>query len=272
MKNARIVVLGMGMMGRTIAEGVVRAGQPKRSIAGTTRTRASATRLTKELGIAVGSDNVAAVADADIVVFALKPMQVLEVAQELAAASALPARALVVSIAAGVTTTQLEEILGARAAVVRAMPNTPCSIGCGTTVITPGKRASEAHLATARRIFSPLGRVLELQEKHMDTATGLSASGPAFVYVILEALADGGVARGLPRQTAIEMAAQMVYGAASMVLVTGRHPAALKDDVTTPAGCTIAGILALEDGRIRSVLSRAVEVASVRAGELATRK
>ena len=181
-------------------------------------------------------------------------------------------RTLVVSIAAGVTTAQLEEILGPRVAVVRAMPNTPCSIGCGTTVLTPGKRAGDAHLATARRIFAPLGRVIELEEKHMNTVTGLSASGPAFVYVILEALADGGVARGLPRQTAIEMAAQMVYGAASMVLATGRHPAALKDDVTTPAGCTIAGILALEDGRIRSVLSRAVEVASVRAGELASGK
>ncbi len=272
MKNAKIVVLGMGMMGRAIAEGLVRAHHPKRGISGTTRTRASAARLAKELGIAVASDNAAAVASADVVVFALKPMQVLEVARELAAAQAIPSRALVVSIAAGVTTAQLEEILGPRVPVVRAMPNTPCSIGCGTTVLSPGKRAGEGHVATARRIFAPLGRVLELQEKHMDTVTGLSASGPAFVYVILEALADGGVARGLPRQTAIEMAAQMVYGAASMVLATGRHPAALKDDVTTPAGCTIAGILALEDGRIRSVLSRAVEVASVRAGELASGK
>lgn len=104
----------------------------------------------------------------------------------------------------------------------------------------------------------------------MDTVTGLSASGPAFIYVILEALADGGVARGLPRAVALELAAQMVFGAAAMVLRSGQHPAALKDDVTTPAGCTIAGILALEDGKIRSVLSRAVEIASIRAGELAT--
>jgi pyrroline-5-carboxylate reductase len=264
MKNTKITVLGLGMMGQAITGGLLKARQPKRLLAGTTRTRATATRLGAQLGIQVGTDNVAAAAGADVLVFALKPMQVLEVARELAAAGALAPRTLVVSIAAGVTTAQLEEILG--------MPNTPCSIGCGTTVLAPGKRAAESHVATARRIFAPLGRVLELEEKHMDTVTGLSASGPAFVYVILEALADGGVARGLPRQTAIEMAAQMVYGAASMVLATGRHPAALKDDVTTPAGCTIAGILALEDGRIRSVLSRAVEVASVRAGELASRK
>ncbi|MDQ1347186.1 MAG: pyrroline-5-carboxylate reductase, partial [Acidobacteriota bacterium] len=124
MKNARIVVLGMGMMGRSIAEGLVRAHHPKRGISGTTRTRGSAARLGKELGIAVGADNVAAVAGADVVVFALKPMQVLEVARELAAAGALAPRTLVVSIAAGVTTAQLEEILGPRVAVVRAMPNT----------------------------------------------------------------------------------------------------------------------------------------------------
>lgn len=272
MKNSRISILGLGMMGQAIASGVVKAHPAKKLLSGTTRTRAAATRMRAQLGIEVGVDNVAAAAKADVLVFALKPLQVLEVARELAAAGAVAPRTLVISIAAGVTTGQLEEILGPKVAVVRAMPNTPCSIGCGTTVLSPGKRAGEGHLATARRIFAPLGRVLELQEKHMDTVTGLSASGPAFVYVILEALADGGVARGLPRQTAIEMAAQMVYGAASMVLATGRHPAALKDDVTTPAGCTIAGILALEDGRIRSVLSRAVEVASVRAGELASGK
>jgi pyrroline-5-carboxylate reductase len=136
------------------------------------------------------------------------------------------------------------------------------------TVISRGPHASDAHVSQALKVFAPLGRTLELEEKHMDTVTGLSASGPAFVFVMIEALADGGVARGLPRQVAIQMASQMVFGAAAMVLESGRHPAALKDDVTTPAGCTIAGILALEDGRIRSVLARAVEVASVRAGEL----
>jgi pyrroline-5-carboxylate reductase len=272
MKNAKISILGLGMMGQAIAAGLVKAHHGKKLLSGTTRTRAGATRIRAQLGIEAGIDNVAAAAKADVLVLALKPMQVLEVARELAAAGAVAPRSLVISIAAGVTTGQLEEILGPKVAVVRAMPNTPCSIGCGTTVLSPGKRAGEGHIATARRIFAPLGRVLELEEKHMNTVTGLSASGPAFVYVILEALADGGVARGLPRQTAIEMAAQMVYGAASMVLATGRHPAALKDDVTTPAGCTIAGILALEDGRIRSVLSRAVEVASVRAGELASPK
>lgn len=176
--------------------------------------------------------------------------------------------AVVVSIAAGVTLPALTKIFGPDVAIIRAMPNTPCAIGKGMTVLARGGSANDADVALAQKIFSPLGRVVELEEKHMDTVTGLSASGPAFVFVMIEALADGGVARGLPRQVALEMASQMVYGAAAMVLESGRHPAALKDEVTTPAGCTIAGILTLEDGRIRSVLARAVEVASLRASEL----
>lgn len=268
MRDKKIVILGLGLMGRSIAEGLLAARHPRRRLAATTRTRESAARLAGELGIEVGTDNAAAAAGADVVLLALKPPKTLELAAELGERRAVPPRALVIAIAAGVRVDQLEERLGAKAAVIRAMPNTPCRIGAGTTVLSPGTHATAAHLRTARAIFEPLGRVIELEEKHMDTATGLSASGPAFIYVILEALADGGVARGLPRKTALEMAAQMVYGAAAMVLRTGQHPAALKDDVTTPAGCTIAGILALEDGKIRSVLSRAVEIASVRAGEL----
>lgn len=268
MKDKTIAILGLGTMGQAILGGLVGAGHPKKKLLATTRLRDSAARLTKELGIAVGTDNAAAAAKADVVVLATKPMTVPHLAKSLAEAKAVGRGTLVVSIAAGVRAGQIEELLGDAVPVIRAMPNTPCAIARGMTILSRGVRAGDSHVATAKRIFDPLGRVAELEEKHMDTVTGLSASGPAFVYVMIEALADGGVARGLPRRIAVEMAAQMVYGAASMVLETGRHPAALKDDVTTPAGCTIAGILALEDGRIRSVLSRAVEVASCRAGEL----
>ena len=268
MNRKTIAILGAGTMGQAILRGLLEAGHPKKLLRASTRTKDAAARLARELGVKVTTDNREAVAGADIIVLALKPMTLAPVARSLAEAKVVKRGALVVSIAAGVKTATIEEILGDAVPVVRAMPNTPCAIACGMTVLALGSRAREPHLAQARRIFEPLGRVVELEEKHMDTVTGLSASGPAFVYVMIEALADGGVARGLPRQVAIEMAAQMVFGAASMVLRSGRHPAALKDDVTTPAGCTIAGILALEDGRIRSVLSRAVEVASVRAGEL----
>lgn len=173
-----------------------------------------------------------------------------------------------ISIAAGISTGFIEGHFGDATPVLRAMPNTPCLIGKGMTVLSKGSHATDADVALATEIFEPLGKVLELEEKHMDTVTGLSASGPAFIYIIIEALADGGVMRGLPRSVATTLVAQMTMGAAEMVLTTGRHPAALKDDVTTPAGCTIAGILALEDGRIRSVLARGVETAAKVAGEL----
>jgi pyrroline-5-carboxylate reductase len=269
MKDKRIAVLGAGTMGHAILGGLLAAGHPRSRLRTTTRTAAAAKALAKSLPVPASTDNVAAASGADIVVLALKPMTVAGVCRELARAKALGPRTLVLSIAAGVRIEMLAEILGPQVPIVRAMPNTPCAVRKGMTVLARGPAASDAHLALARHLFLPLGRVVELEEKHMDTVTGLSASGPAFVFVMIEALADGGVARGLPRQVAIEMAAQMVFGAAAMVLESGRHPAALKDDVTTPAGCTIAGILTLEDGRIRSVLSRAVEIASVRAGELA---
>lgn len=263
-----IAILGAGTMGQAIIRGLVGAGHPKRQIRATTRTADAASRLQKELGVRTGTDNADAARGADLVVLALKPKNIAPMVERLRDEGALDRRSLLVSIAAGVKTSAIEAAAPARVPVIRAMPNTPAAIGRGVTVLSAGSHAKSADLRAARAIFEPLGRVLELEEKHMDTVTGLSASGPAFIYVIIEALADGAVARGLPRGVAIEMAAQMVFGSAAMVLETGRHPASLKDDVTTPAGCTIAGILALEDGRIRSVLSRAVEIASVRAGEL----
>jgi len=268
LQKKTIAILGAGTMGQAILGGLVGHGHSKARIRATTRTRAAALALTRERGVRAATDNVAAASAADVVVLCLKPMNVVPVCRALREAKALKRGSLVISIAAGVKIEAIASVLGDRVPIIRAMPNTPCAIGRGMTVVSRGPHASDAHVILALRLFAPLGRVLELEEKHMDTVTGLSASGPAFVFVMIEALADGGVARGLPRKVAIEMAAQMVYGAASMVLESGRHPAALKDDVTTPAGCTIAGILALEDGRIRSVLSRAVEVASVRAGEL----
>ena len=261
-------VIGTGIMGCTILKGLLNAGAFTPDQAwGVARSRSTCEEASRELGVSVAREAGDRVATAGVIVLSVKPTQAVQALSTLRDSGLRP-DTLLVSILAGTTLQQLESLLGTANPWVRAMPNTPCAIACGMTVLALGSRAGAPHLALARRIFEPLGRVLELEEKHMDTVTGLSASGPAFVYVMIEALADGGVARGLPRLVAIEMAAQMVYGAASMVLRSGRHPAALKDDVTTPAGCTIAGILALEDGRIRSVLSRAVEVASLRAGEL----
>jgi pyrroline-5-carboxylate reductase len=177
----------------------------------------------------------------------------------MTAADTLGDDTLVVSIAAGVSIATLEQGTGGRVAVVRAMPNTASAIGRGCTVLSGGTHATEAHLALAQAIFTAVGHVLRLDERHLDAVTAVSASGPAFVYVMLEALTDGAVSCGLPRAAAMELVTRMTLGAAEMVLATGRHPAALKDDVTTPGGCTIAGLMALEDGKMRSVLARAVE-------------
>jgi pyrroline-5-carboxylate reductase len=183
----------------------------------------------------------------------VKPSDVIEALHGLRDHSALWPRTLIISIAAGISTSAIEQAVGAPLPVVRAMPNTPCLIGHGMTVVARGSHATDEHLATAHAVFGTLGRCIVLDEKHMDVVTGLS---------------DGGVRCGLPRATATEMVAQVALGAASMVLSTGRHPSALKDDVTTPGGCTIAGLLALEDGKIRSVLARAVETATTTAASL----
>ena len=263
----KIAIIGSGTMGKSIASGLLRSGKVKaQALSATARTKASAEKMTKELGIPCATANAEAARDADIVLLCVKPKDVAKAVESLGRPRKKPP--LVVSIAAGISTGFLEGLFGAATPVLRAMPNTPCLIGKGMTVLSKGSHATDVDVALATEIFEPLGKVLELEEKHMDTVTGLSASGPAFLYVIIEALADGGVMRGLPRSVATTLVAQMTLGAAEMVLATGRHPAALKDDVTTPAGCTIAGILALEDGRIRSVLARGVETAARVAGEL----
>ena len=207
-------------------------------------------------------------ADARTAALARTEGALVNIVDNLADSGALDHDPLLISICAGVDVASLEEACGGKARVVRAMPNTPCRIGEGMSVVSGGSRATDDDLEVSLLIFRTLGRALVLDEEHLNTVTGLSGSGPAFVYVIIEALAEGGVMMGLPRQVATELAAQTVQGAARMVLETGRHPAALKDEVTTPAGCTISALLALEDGRLRSVLARGVQEAARSAARL----
>jgi pyrroline-5-carboxylate reductase len=266
MDVGRVAIIGAGTMGRAISGGLIESGLPVSDIVMTAKSEATRSEVAADLGVRVAQSNVDAVRDAKTVIVAVKPKDVKKVLAEIA--DAIPGDTLLISIAAGVTLNQMQEEVSSEQPVIRAMPNTPCAIGRGVTVLSPGAHVSDAQLGSAEGIFKSLGKVFTLDETHMDTVTGLSASGPAFVFVFIESLADGAVARGLPRKVAIEMAAQMVFGAAAMVTASGKHPAALKDEVTTPAGCTIAGLLALEDGRIRSVVSRAIEIASHRASEL----
>jgi pyrroline-5-carboxylate reductase len=259
----RIAIIGSGTMGRTVAAGVLNASVISHDrLTVTDRSHGVAESVANDLGVTAAQDNAAACAAADVVVLCVKPRDVVGVLNDLVTRGALDHHPLIISLAAGVAISAIEAETGHATPVVRAMPNTPCLIGRGMTVVAKGAFATDADLETARTIFATLGRCIALDEKYLDVVTGVSASGPAFIYVVMEALADGGVMCGLPRNVATELVAQMTLGAASMVLATGRHPSSLKDDVTTPGGCTIAGLLALEDGRVRSVLARAVETAT----------
>jgi pyrroline-5-carboxylate reductase len=274
LSDKKLAVLGAGKLG-----GILLRAYLKQGLFDASRTTATvkhadrAAALAKELGISVTNDNREAVRGADLVLLTVKPQTVAEVLQQIA--SEIDAQSLVVSVAASVATSYLEQQLAGASggklnevAVVRAMPNTPAAVGCGMTAICRGTHAGEDHLQIARSMFDAVGRTIVLDEKHMDAVTGLSASGPAFVYIILESLAEAGVKVGLARDVATLLAAQTMKGAASVVLETGDHPALLKDAVTTPAGCTIDGILELEEGKLRVTLIKAVVKATTRAGEL----
>ena len=263
----RLAIIGCGTMGEAIVSGLLRAQAiaPEQLVV-TTRRQEVAETLSRRYGIQATTDNVAACRSADAVLFALKPKTVPKVADQADMREALAGKPTI-SIAAGVKLDDLCAWLP-QSLVIRAMPNTPCLIGEGTTVLSRSTDVSAKAIALATRIFETVGLCVELQERHMDAVTGLCGSGPAFVYVMLESMADGGVMMGLPREVALQIAAQVFQGAARMVLQTGLHPAALKDQVTTPAGCTIAGILMMEDGRIRSVLARTVQEAARVAGGL----
>ena len=269
LKDSKVAILGTGTMGRALGQGMVKAGVIDSSrIRGTVKHDRELEQVSTQVEFAVGTDNAAAVRDADIVLLCTKPRDARALLKDLADTGALSHEPLLISIVAGVSTSELEAAAGGSLRVVRAMPNTPCLVGAGMVVLTSGSGAEKEDLELAKAVFGPLGRVICLDEEHMDAVTGLSGSGPAFVYVIIEALSEGGVMTGLPRAVATEMAAQTVHGAARMVLDTGRHPAALKDEVTTPAGCTISALLSLEDGRLRSVLARGVQEAARSAADL----
>ena len=245
-----IGILGYGTLGRAIAQGL-RAHPGVERIATTTRSTGSNRELASI---------------SDVVIVCVKPSQVEAVAREIA--QDLRPGALVISAAAAISTESLRRWTGGAHPIVRAMPNMPARIGLGMTALAPGADADASHLELARDLFATLGRVAVVEERLMNAVTGISGCGPAYVYLIVEALAEAGVSLGLPRNVALELAAQTLLGSAAMVLQTGVHPAALKDEVTTPAGCTIDGLLALEDGGLRSTLVRAVTAATKRSAQL----
>ena len=261
-------VVGAGVMGQTLIRGLISSGviSKDRVWAGDKNSDASA-KVAEALGVPVETEFRHRVPTSDLILVCVKPADAPIVLATLRSAG-LRRDTLLISILAGVSTDRIESLLGTDNPIVRAMPNTPAVVGEGMTVVCAGSSASKAHLDRAERIFEGVGKCIPVDEVHFNAVTALSGSGPGYQFLIMEALADAGVRVGLPRQLALTLVAQTALGAARMVLDSGRHPAALRDDVTTPAGCTIAGLLMLEDGRIRSVLARAVEEATKTAAHL----
>lgn len=266
MQKLAIGFIGAGQMARALAAGFVQAGLAtgERIVACDPLSAARESFEQAVPGAAVLADNASVGRQAEVVFLATKPQQLAEAIGPLAAVTA---DKLVISIAAGVTLAKLDTAL-ARARLVRVMPNTPCLIGQSASGYCLGPRTTADDGRLVGELLSSVGRAFEVEEALLDAVTGLSGSGPAFVYVMIEALADGGVRMGLKRDVALALAAQTVRGAAQMVLETGEHPAVLKDRVASPGGTTIAGLEALEAGGLRGTLMAAVEAATHRSIEL----
>jgi len=252
-------------MGRVLARGIL-AKDSQAKIVGSTHSHQTSDRASAELGIQIERDNVRLAQRAQTLLLCVKPHQAHALVGTIA--PVLTREHLLISICASVTIEDLRTWSGGRCAIIRAMPNTPCQIGEGMTVLAGGEEIDEALMARASRIFDELGRTVFINESLMDGATGLSGCGPAYAYLIIEALSDAGVKLGIPRVTATAMAAQTLLGAAKMLLERGVHPASLRDEVTTPAGCTIDGLMAMEEGRLRSTLMNGVVAAAERSRHL----
>lgn len=264
----KLGVVGCGKMGTALIQGAIRSGVVAAGdVMGCDLYESSREAFAKATGASVSADLAPVATACDVLLLCTKPHDIPKALADAVNLSAGQPR-LVISIAAGLTLAALEAAAAENFRVVRAMPNTPALVGQGAAGYCLGTRATAADSQIAKSLLGAVGIALEVPERLMDAVTGLSGSGPAYIYLVIEALADGGVRAGIPRADAIRLAAQTVLGAASMVLETGEHPAVLKDMVTSPGGTTIAGLAVLEQHGVRSALIEAVGAATQRATEL----
>ena len=264
--DVRIGFIGAGKMATALAAGLTEKLVRPDQLCAFDIYPAARETFADQTGASIAASNLDVVTQSELVFLAVKPQQLSAVMAEIA--EAMTDRHLVVSIAAGVTLAQMESSLGDSCRLVRVMPNTPALVGTGASAFSLGRGATVEDAATVLRLLNTVGIAHEVPESMLDAVTGLSGSGPAYVYQFVEALSDGGVRVGLPRHIATQLAAQTVLGAARMVLETERHPGSLKDEVTSPGGTTIAGLHALEEGGLRGILMNAVVAATNRSREL----
>jgi len=260
-----IAILGAGKMGEALLSGLLRAGRPPSDVAVVVRRSDRGEELYEAYGVPVLTAE-EAVKDASTLVIAVKPQDMARMLDEIA--PFVSASQLVISVAAGITTSFIEGRFPVEVPVVRVMSNTPVLVDEAMSVISAGSYASEPHLRRTEELLRPVGKVLRIPESQQDAATALSGSGPAYVYYLVEAMVDAGILLGMPRRTALEMVTQAVYGAATMLKDSGEHPVILREAVTSPGGTTISAIRELEKHGVRAAFLAAIEAARDRGREL----
>ena len=269
-ETLRIGFLGAGKMATALAQGWIHAGLTAcEHISASDPVAAAREHFSKTIGPVTFTSNPRVVAKSNVVLLAVKPQNMPELLSEIR--SEVQPQHLLISIAAGITIKQIADAVGTDKRIIRVMPNTPCLVNASASAFAASSQATAADVQVTQNLLNSVGRAVQVQEKLLDAVTGLSGSGPAFVAVMIEALSDGGVRMGLPRDLATMLAAQTVLGSAKLLLETGLHPGQLKDMVASPGGTTIAGLHALESGGVRAALMDAVEAATRRATELGQR-
>jgi pyrroline-5-carboxylate reductase len=267
MLNRKIVIIGGGNMGRSLLRGILNARlTPPDNLTVVEIHPGRMESFPREYGVRAVGRAADVVGEADIIILAVKPTTLNDVLASID--QVVVPRQLIISIIAGVEASYIRDRLGKQNPVVRVMPNIAATVDAAASAIAPCPPATEEHLALAEAIFAAVGEVVRVEEEHIDAVTGLSGSGPAYIYMIIEALCDGGVKMGLPREIAMKLATQTVFGAAKLVKETGQHPATLKDQVTTPGGTTISAVHELEERGLRAMLISAVVTATERSRAL----
>jgi pyrroline-5-carboxylate reductase len=262
-----VAILGAGVMGSTLLSGLIRSGRPAADLFITGRNVENTQELADRYGVR-RLTNVDAAREADTLVLVVKPQDMEGLLAEIR--SHVRPGALVVSLAAGITTGFLEEHLPAGTAVVRVMPNTPALVDEGMAAISGGQHCDEAHLGEAEGLLLSCGKVLRIAEKHLDAVTAISGSGPAYIFYVVEAMIEAGVLLGMPRTTSSELVVQTLYGAATMLRETGQHPTVLREQVSSPGGTTMAALRQLDDHKVRAAFVTAMLAAAERSKQLAS--